>query len=260
MKTSRDGYRRNGNTCIKLFLRETPWKTCATFTVYPGNYMKQNQLTINNIILLNCLIVMIFFFPVLSFHRVLMKNILLTAIIFFGTFSLDFVKRAQKLLIVFGAVTIFLNWLEHFFPGDMLDLVFSFSFFFYNLFIVVFLVRHIAKSEKVNVTIIINSINGYLFIGILGAVLLAMTEILQKLIYHLDTGTINFAGGTAQGFHDFLYFSFITLTTLGYGDVTPVSPLAKSLSIVIAVIGQLYLTMLVAMLVGKYISSSIERS
>jgi len=260
MKTSRDGYRRNGNTWIKLFLRGTPWKTCATFTVYPANYMKQNQLAINNIILLNCLIVMIFFFPVLSFHRVLMKSIFFTAIIFFGTFSLDFVKRAQKILIVSGAVTIFLNWLDHFFPNHVLDLVFSFSFFFYNLFVVVFMVRHIAKSKKVNVTILINSINGYLLIGILGAVLLAMAERLQKLIYHLDTGAINFAGGTAQGFHDFLYFSFITLTTLGYGDVTPVSAFAKSVTLIIAVTGQLYLTILIAMLVGKFLSSSIERS
>ena len=260
MKTSRDGYRQNGNTCIKLFLRETRGKTYATFTIYHRNYMKQNQLTINNIILLNCLIVMIFFFPVLSFHRMLMKNILLTAIIFFGTFSLDFAKRAQKILIVSGTITIFLIWFDHFFPSNVLDLVFSFSFFFYNLFIVVFLVRHIAKSEKVNGTIIINSINGHLLIGILGAVLLAMTEILQKLIYHLGTGAINFAGGTAQGFHDFLYFSFITLTTLGYGDVTPVSAFAKSVTLIIAVAGQLYLTILVALLVGKYISSSIERS
>jgi len=260
MKTSRDGYRRNGNPWIKLFLRGTPWKTCATFTVYPANYMKQNQLAINNIILLNCLIVMIFFFPVLSFHRVLMKSIFFTAIIFFGTFSLDFVKRAQKILIVSGAVTIFLNWLDHFFPNHVLDLVFSFSFFFYNLFVVVFMVRHIAKSKKVNVTILINSINGYLLIGILGAVLLAMAERLQKLIYHLDTGAINFAGGTAQGFHDFLYFSFITLTTLGYGDVTPVSAFAKSVTLIIAVTGQLYLTILIAMLVGKFLSSSIERS
>ena len=116
------------------------------------------------------------------------------------------------------------------------------------------MVRHIAKSEKVNATIIINSINGYLLLGILGAVLLAMAEILQKLIYHLDTGAINFAGGTAQGFHDFLYFSFVTLTTLGYGDVTPVSAFAKSASLAIAVSGQFYLAILVAMLVGKFLS------
>jgi voltage-gated potassium channel len=216
--------------------------------------MIQNKLTRNNIILLICLLVTILFFPVLSFHRVLMKNILFTAIVFFGTFSLDFVKRAQKILIASGTVTIFLVWLDHFFPTHVLDLVFSFSFFFFNLFIVVFMVRHIAESKKVNVTIIINSINGYLLIGILGAVLLAMAELLQKSLYHLDTGAINFAGGTAKGFHDFLYFSFVTLTTLGYGDVTPVSAFAKSVTIIIAVTGQLYLTILIAMLVGKFLS------
>jgi len=173
---------------------------------------------------------MILFFPILSFRRVLLKNILFTAIIIFGTFSLDFVKRTQIILIASGTVTIFLNWLDHFFPNHVLDLVNSFS------------------------TIIINSINGYLLIGILGAVLLAMAEILQKFLYHLDTGAINFAGGPAQGFHDFLYFSFVTLTTLGYGDVTPVSAFAKSVALIIAVTGQLYLTILIAMLVGKFLS------
>jgi len=216
--------------------------------------MKQNQLTTNNIILLICLLIMILFFPVLSFKRVLLKNILFTAIIFFGTFSLNFVKRTQIILITSGIITIFLSWLDHFFPNQVLDLVHSFSFFCFNLFIVVFMVRHIAESKKVNMTIIINSINGYLLIGILGAVLLAMAEILQKFLYHLDTGAINFAGGTAQGFHDFLYFSFVTLTTLGYGDVTPVSVFAKSVTLIIAVTGQLYLTILIAMLVGKFLS------
>ena len=218
------------------------------------NYMKKNHLTRNNIILLICLLVMILFFPILSFRRVLLKNILFTAIIIFGTFSLDFVKRTQIILIASGTVTIFLNWLDHFFPNHVLDLVNSFSFFCFNLFIIVFMVRHIAKSKRINVTIIINSINGYLLIGILGAVLLAMAEILQKFLYHLDTGAINFAGGPAQGFHDFLYFSFVTLTTLGYGDVTPVSAFAKSATIIIAVTGQLYLTILIAMLVGKFLS------
>jgi len=216
--------------------------------------MIQNKLTRNNIILLICLLVIILFFPVLSFKRVLLKNILFTAIIIFGTFSMDFVKRARKILIASGTVTICLTWLDHFFPSHVLDLLHSFSFFFFNLFIVVFMVRHIAQSKKVNVTIIINSINGYLLIGILGAVLLAMAEILQKFLYHLDTGAINFAGGTAQGFHDFLYFSFVTLTTLGYGDVTPVSAFAKSATIIIAITGQLYLTILIAMLVGKFLS------
>lgn len=129
-----------------------------------------------------------------------------------------------------------------------------FSFFCFNLFITVFIVRHIARSKNANLIILINSINAYLLIGVLGAVLLFAEEILCKFVFHLDAGGINSAGSGAQGFHDYLYFSFVTMTTLGYGDVTPVSSFAKSTTIIIAVAGQLYLTILVAILVGKYLN------
>jgi voltage-gated potassium channel len=121
------------------------------------------------------------------------------------------------------------------------------------------MIRHIASSQKVTPTIILNSINGYLLIGVLGAVLLSMAQLVQLIIFGSDSGAISFSGGTAAGLHDYLYFSFVTLTTLGYGDVTPVSAFAKSLTIIIAVSGQLYLTILVAILVGKYLSNPEKR-
>jgi hypothetical protein len=55
----------------------------------------------------------------------------------------------------------------------------------------------------------------------------------------------------------FLYYSFVTITTLGYGDITPVTSLARSLCILEAVTGQLYLVVQVAWLVGMHVSQSI---
>ena len=214
------------------------------------------KLTRNNIILLICLLLIIFFYPILSKQRLLMGNIIFTAIILSGTYSLDFAKRTHNILIVSGVITIILIWVKTFYSNNALRLVFFLSFFCFNLFVAVFLIRHIARSKQVTLTIIINSINGYLFIGLLGALLLAMTQLVQKLFFNVATGAISFAGHTATGFHDYLYFSFVTLTTLGYGDVTPVSPLAKSLTIFIAIAGQLYLTILVAMLVGKFLNKT----
>jgi hypothetical protein len=52
----------------------------------------------------------------------------------------------------------------------------------------------------------------------------------------------------------YLYYSFVTITTLGYGDVTPISYIATSLAVLEAVVGQLYLVVLVAWLVGMYVS------
>ncbi len=216
--------------------------------------MTQNKLARNNIILLICLLIAVLFHPLLSVHSGLILKIIFTAIILSGIFSLEFRKRTRHILITFGIVTIFLNWLSFFIINDWLIITMYFSFFFFNMFITVFMIRHIARSKNVTLTILINSINAYLLIGVLGAVLLVMEEILRKIGFHLDAGGINFAGSGAQGFHDYLYFSFVTMTTLGYGDVTPVSSFAKSTTIIIAVAGQLYLTMLVAMLVGKFLS------
>ena len=57
----------------------------------------------------------------------------------------------------------------------------------------------------------------------------------------------------------FLYYSFVTLTTLGYGDITPVTKLARSLCILEAVMGQLYLVVQVAWLVGVHVSQSMVK-
>ncbi len=229
-----------------------PWND-KFLTIKDFYTMTQKQLTRNNIILLICLLLIIFFFPSLSKQRLLMRDIIFSAIILFGSFSLDFAKKTRRILIVSGMVTICLSWLHYFFTNTVLGFAGFLSFFCFNLFIAVFMIRHIARSHRVTVTIIINSINGYLLIGVLGAVLLAMTEFMQKFFLKMDAGAIQFSGHAAEGFHDYLYFSFVTLTTLGYGDITPVSALAKSTTIIIAVTGQLYLTILIAMLVGKFL-------
>ncbi len=57
-------------------------------------------------------------------------------------------------------------------------------------------------------------------------------------------------------FSDLIYFSFVTITTLGYGDITPVSRMAKNLALLEAVWGQTYLAVLVARLVGLHLSGS----
>jgi len=220
--------------------------------------MKQEKLARNNIILLICLLILILFFPVLSVHRTLIKDLILSAIIIFGILSLDFEEKTRWILTASGIITIALSGVNHFIPNQILDLLFFISFFCFNVFIALAMILYVARSRDITLTIIINSINGYLLIGVLGSVLLATADLLQKYVYHLDTGAINFAGSTAKGFHDYLYFSFVTLTTLGYGDITPISSIAKSATLLIALSGQLYLTILVAMLVGKFLNKKNE--
>ena len=91
---------------------------------------------------------------------------------------------------------------------------------------------------------------GYLLLGLGWALVFSTLEHVSPGSFGdpLGTGAQNHA--VLAGMPHLIYFSFTTLTTLGYGDVVPTSTLARSLSTLEAVLGQLYLALLVARLVG----------
>jgi hypothetical protein len=98
----------------------------------------------------------------------------------------------------------------------------------------------------------------YLLIGVIWSLLFGILEIAAPGSLHFpdaDAGVQEAMRiGAPQGATT--YFSFVTLTTLGYGDIVPVSKAARSLVAVEALLGQLYLTILVARLVGLHMTQS----
>ncbi len=72
-------------------------------------------------------------------------------------------------------------------------------------------------------------------------------------------GSFQMASSSAGEQSSFIYFSFVTMTTVGYGDTTPLSNAARSLSILEAVMGQLYLAVTIARLLGAYVSRKSEK-
>lgn len=106
-------------------------------------------------------------------------------------------------------------------------------------------------SQKTNFNHLMGASCIYLLLGIIWAILYANLNFISQG---------SFAGLTNQEtrlhFSEFMYYSYVTLTTLGFGDITPVSPLAKTLSFMQAVTGQLYLTIMVAGLIGKALKAT----
>jgi len=103
---------------------------------------------------------------------------------------------------------------------------------------------------------IFGSVCAYLLIGL-------VFSTLYGFIFLVDPGAFAFSDALAdyltaerqgQGFGIFTYFSFVTMTSLGYGDMTPISEMARTLALVQAVLGQLYLAITVAALVGIHIA------
>lgn len=109
------------------------------------------------------------------------------------------------------------------------------------------ILRDILLSQQVTIDTIRGGICVYLLIGFVWALLYGITA-------SLDSSAFSQPIIEVESYGRAVYFSFTTLTTLGYGDILPVSPLAKMLTNLEAIIGQLYPAILIAILVGGYMS------
>jgi hypothetical protein len=114
----------------------------------------------------------------------------------------------------------------------------------------------ILRETEVTIDTIAGSICVYLLLGVLFAEAFEAIYIAWPAAFDLSSEVVvaDTVEGRARGLDQFLYFSFVTLTTLGYGDMLPVGRLARTLAMLEAVLGQLYLAILVARLVGVYIA------
>ncbi len=113
-------------------------------------------------------------------------------------------------------------------------------------------VRVAMKSSQVDAELLYAALSVYLLIGLLFAALHCAAALASPDAYLLPQGEL-------LSLHTGIYFSFSTQTTLGYGDILPKSDLARGLAMVQGIIGQLYLAVMVARLVGLYVSSTARR-
>jgi hypothetical protein len=104
------------------------------------------------------------------------------------------------------------------------------------------------RAGPVTVHRIQGAVAAYLLLGLAWA-------LAYELVALLTVGAFSGAGLGRLERPSFIYFSFVTLTTVGYGDVTPLHPVARSLAVGEALVGQLYPAILLARLVSLATSS-----
>lgn len=188
---------------------------------------------------------------------------MLSEIIFVITMSFLFiqsmivasVKESRKrLLRVIVISMILMIWLK---PAgfdsvyiDLIKLSFIVCFF---IFVMTFLAKFISRSASVNLNVLITAINIYLLAGIIGASL-------SLAFYRIYPDAYNFPVYIERpDFVNFLYYSFITMSTVGYGDITPRIHETQTLAYFISITGQLYMAIIIAFIIGKLLMQSDQK-
>ena len=177
-------------------------------------------------------------------------NVFFTGILISATFAASD-RKSQPIIASLLAMPMLASyWANLFFlwPGiTMIGLCSGVLFFCY---IIVVVMAYVLRSRHITQEVISGALVVYLLLGLLWTFIFTLVE-------HLNPGSFSFANSLgAENRFSFLYYSYVTLTTLGYGDITPLTPTATSLAVLEAIIGQLYLTVLIARLVSLHISHS----
>ena len=138
-------------------------------------------------------------------------------------------------------------------PLGNATLSFTFLFYAFTLYVVA---RAVLRSETVTRDTLFGAASVYLLLGFTWALAYDLVEQVRPGSFNINE-SMNPDG--VLDLLDFLYSSFVTLTTLGYGDVTPITAQAQSLALLQAVVGVLYLAFLIGRLVGIYSAASAKK-
>jgi hypothetical protein len=178
-------------------------------------------------------------------------DVLWTAIFVSAIYAISQKKLHILIAVLLALPMLGAIWTKYFVQHKALIVVGSLCGAAFFLFSIIQMLIFIYSQKEVTRDLIIGAAVVYLFMALMWAFIFVVVETLHPGSFNLPEGLDVVA--TRQ----FVYYSFVTLTTLGYGDITPITGLARSLCILEAVTGQLYLVVQVAWLVGVHVSQSM---
>lgn len=186
----------------------------------------------------------------------IVNGIIFSMILISGVFAVAEGTHIKASIVVLAILTFLVHWLHLVSPSvtaDLADVTMSMIFLSTLTFLVVW---RIFQGGHVNFHRIQGAVAVYVLIGLIWSYAF-------HLIYIFDIQAFIFPTFQVEGepYHvRFMYFSYVTLTTLGYGDIIPLNPIAKSLVMVEGLTGQLFPAIMITRLVSLEIESRRNRS
>jgi len=179
----------------------------------------------------------------------LIVSFLLSLVLLSAIFAIAGSQRTLIVALLLTIPTLAARWANHFRPDLIPAGVFLIGGLLIFIFVVAHLLRFVLRAPSVTTEVICASVSAYLMLGLIWTLAYWLVDRLTPggaFSYNTNTGEHSMSGFT--GF----YFSFITLSTVGYGDITPVSRFARWLAAMEAMTGLLYVAVLIARLVSLY--------
>jgi hypothetical protein len=155
--------------------------------------------------------------------------------------------------------TLILTWGIKIYHIPSLEFISLIGTVFFLCYIAGLILADVFRAKLVTLDIIAAGISVYLFFGNICGFIYAIIGRVDPDAFAIPETTASYLGDNLGNVSSAMYFSFVTLTTLGYGDITPINDFARSLAFLEAAMGQIYLTVLIASLVGIHISYSGKR-
>jgi len=179
----------------------------------------------------------------------LILSFLFSLVLLAAIFSVADRKRVLVIGLVLAIPALGGRWINHFRPDLVHPAVFLTAGLILIAFVVGNLLRFVLRAPSVTTEVLCASISAYLMLGLMWTMAYWLVDQLTPggaFSFNTNAGTRSMNGFT--GF----YFSFVTLSTVGYGDITPVSRIARWLAAMEAMTGLLYVAVLIARLVSLY--------
>jgi hypothetical protein len=164
--------------------------------------------------------------------------------------------------LVLGLPAVAARIIAAFLPDSMMrnTAILGFTAVFF-VFLIWNLLHDLNTSDRPTSEKVFGALCAYIFIGLLFALIFAHLEYRDPGSFSISNDLLaEKVAGESMQLQTFTYFSFVTMTTLGYGDITPVTDNAQTLAWLEALIGQLYLAVMVAGFVATHISESMRKN
>jgi hypothetical protein len=177
-----------------------------------------------------------------------------SAVLLLGLYAISHVRRRLVIALILSIAVLGTKWSGYVIDNAMLLLVnYGLAAIFF-IFTACLLLGDVLRKGAVTADKIYGALCVYLLIGLTWGFMFLTLEGVQPGSFSLGQGQ---PSGIETDPATLVYFSFVTLSTVGYGDITPLSPPARSFAFMEAIIGQIYLAVLVARLVGLHIAYSM---